>query len=1045
MSTRSPQRLTGALALLWALSPAVAAAAPNHVSVLSDDDGYKLQIDGQDTFVRGMNWGYVPIGTNYSYDFWGQPEDFIRAALTEEMGLLTAMGVNSIRQYPGIPPEWVTWIYENYGITTMINPLVGRYGINVNGAWVPVVDYSNPAHREVIKAETMAAIERYRDVEGVLVWLLGNENNYGLSWKSFEIEALPEGERQVARARHLYSLMGELVDAIHAIDSHHPVVLCNGDLQYIDLIAELAPNLDIMGSNVYRGISSRDLFDRVGDELGLPLLYTEFGSDAYNARTGREDGLAQATYLHGQWQEIYEHTHGKGRSGTAIGGYVFQWSDGWWKYLQEENLDVHDTNANWPNAGYPHDYVEGQNNMNEEWFGITAKGPTRADGSFSVVPRHAYYLLRDAWSLDPYAPDTSIASIEAHYRDIQPSDYNGLAQAGLTKLQVDQLSRVRLSELRLEMSSFVSERPQGYLEGTGSPTFDHMESFWLGAEATPTKDVRADLRLSVLGHVPENRIDHLYWEAAGAPRYVQGAEDLDGTEVDVAALDRVRIHDAGFAWEHSSFTLKGYYRQGHFHWGHKGDFFGLYREAFYGPNPDWYHSDVPIGLEWTGKKALAPFAVALGPQIYWGANPTVIAKAREQVGPVTVSVMHQEDVAQQAVATTSSAIPEPVSRRSTLVIETGSNGLGLTLGGIFAGSNKLGQSYLKAQPSAGGDSYAGSGMDVLEDEIQWIDTLGFRAKLAGGVGPINAYVQGGIQGLVADGGPDPVYNFTGWNLKQSGRGNQRAVVGGLAWTPGAVQIAPSVLWQKPLVGPNPVIDQTIDAETGWYTPRVVPRNVMDDPFVVRENRETTAFELLLVYDPTPGSWMWQWDNFVREDAGFSAALDFVYRFQPTSTDSHIGFTEDGILFSYDEAPPAQDVFDITGHVHLRPRGDMQLRLTGYGGTKQASGSDPRLVTAYGGGVTGWWRTLALETTLKVDDWGPYDYHRDFNLTYPLQLVGDLSGGLARPNLDKSQPRLGIRGQVRTLDEHSPDYLGLSGASGEQDLEWEVGTYAFIGI
>ena len=31
------------------------------------------------------------------------------------------------------------------------------------------------------------------DTPGVLMWLLGNENNYGLSWTSFEIEALPRG------------------------------------------------------------------------------------------------------------------------------------------------------------------------------------------------------------------------------------------------------------------------------------------------------------------------------------------------------------------------------------------------------------------------------------------------------------------------------------------------------------------------------------------------------------------------------------------------------------------------------------------------------------------------------------------------------------------------------------------------------------------------------------------------------------------------------------------------------------------------------------
>ena len=55
------------------------------------------------------------------------------------------------------------------------------------------------------------------------------------------------------------------------------------------------------------------------------------------------------------------------------------------------------------------------------------------------------------------------------------------------------------------------------------------------------------------------------------------------------------------------------------------------------------------------------------------------------------------------------------------------------------------------------------------------------------------------------------------------------------------------------------------------------RNILDDPFAVRSNRETTAGELLLTYDPTPGTWMYDWDNDETEDAPFAASLGFVYR------------------------------------------------------------------------------------------------------------------------------------------------------------------------
>ena len=48
------------------------------------------------------------------------------------MELLRAMGINMIRQGPDIPPRWVTWIHANYGIYTMINHTMGRYGATID-------------------------------------------------------------------------------------------------------------------------------------------------------------------------------------------------------------------------------------------------------------------------------------------------------------------------------------------------------------------------------------------------------------------------------------------------------------------------------------------------------------------------------------------------------------------------------------------------------------------------------------------------------------------------------------------------------------------------------------------------------------------------------------------------------------------------------------------------------------------------------------------------------------------------------------------------
>ena len=110
-------------------------AQADKVSVVNNNQGVKLLVSGKSFMINGMNWDYFPIGTNYSYSLWQQSDDFISAALDAEMPLLKNMGVNAIRVYVGIQPKWIKYIYEKYGIYTMINHSFGRYGLTLNGTW----------------------------------------------------------------------------------------------------------------------------------------------------------------------------------------------------------------------------------------------------------------------------------------------------------------------------------------------------------------------------------------------------------------------------------------------------------------------------------------------------------------------------------------------------------------------------------------------------------------------------------------------------------------------------------------------------------------------------------------------------------------------------------------------------------------------------------------------------------------------------------------------------------------------------------------------
>jgi len=1024
------------------------------IKVVYDKGGSRLQVDGEDFMVLGMNWGYMPIGQNYTYSFWDKPDDIIEAALSKEMSLLKAMGVNTIRHYVGMPPRWVKYVYETYGIYTILNHTIGRYGLTLDGVWLPNTDYSDPKVRETLKAEMRTLVEEFKGTPGVLMWLLGNENNYGLSWRSFEIEALPEGERNAARARHLYSLFGEIIREIKAVDPDRPVAMANGDLQYIDIIAEECQGLDVFGSNVYRGISARDLFEVVDKKLGVPIMFTEFGADAFNAITMKEDQATQAYFLLGQWREIYEQSAGKGRVGNAIGGLIFQWSDGWWKYKQDANLSTHDTNASWPNAGYPADYREGDNNMNEEWWGICAKGPSDPRGIYDVYPRAAYFALRDAFRLDAYAPTTDLDIIRAHFGNIQAMGAVTEAHGSTAAAQTDVMSKVRVSGLRMEFETYstggknistppIEEPQEGYPSFLG---FDHGQSFYADIEAKPNDSIIGRMSLNILGRVPKNPIDEIFYENRGRPRTVK---DSNGNLVELESLERVKIYQASVSWDDRWFQMNAFYRTGHLHWQYEGDFFGMYRDAYYGENIDIYNGEAPIGFEVAGKKSLQGLKVAFGPQLWWGSNPAVFIKYQRNLGGVAWTGMFQEDFAQQTSLTSSLAIPELSTRKASLSMATRLGPFNFEGGAIWSGQPRVDETFQLIDEDLVNSGRPIAPEDVREDTIKHEDTYGFKGKLTYQKGKWNWYGQGAYMGLAAEGGPTAIPTFTGWGLKDSGSGNQINGLTGVAYSMGTWQIGPNFLWQKPIVGPMPHSDDL--AGTAGR-----PRNRLDDPFSVRANRHTTAGELMLTYDPTPATWLWTWDSDVREDANLAGSMSFIYKRHHTTADAGLFISDTEKVYAFAGATPKRDLWEVRCRIVNRFGLSTRMISHLWFGTAEPNGDNERLINRFGLDTRIAWPAIALAGHVMVNDYGPYDYHHDHNLTFPLQLMADISFTLGKPQwFNFPQTRFGVRGTYRTLDRFSNRYQPEGVPEPELDeyypeglpegREWEIRTYLHLVI
>ncbi len=989
-------------------------ASPNIVKTYQDENGWKLLVDGEDHFVNGMVWSYTPIGQNYSYNLWGESEEHIKNVLDYDFGLMRDAGVNTVRYFGMIPPKWVTYVYEEYGIMTIINHLMGRYGHSIGGAWTPQTDYSDPLTRRVLKQEFLDLVELYKDTRGVIMFALGNENNYGLEWRSFEIENLPVGERYARRAEYLYSMFNKAVVEAKEINTNHPYMIVNGDIQYLDIIREQCTDIDILGSNVYRGISFTDMWHRVKNELGLPLLFTEFGSDAFNAVTMMEDQVSQAIWIKGQWKEIYNKAYGQGEEGIALGGLQFEWRDEWWKYKHTENLFIQDTNASWENGGYDFDHIPGENNMNEEWFGICALGYPNRDGVFVAKPRMAYYVLQKIWQIDPYNTEKSVMN-----KKIDAIDMTLLAAASnseLARREISDLRKFRLTGGRMHgdfLFSGKSYAAENY--GKDGVNFSNGEMFFFDFAFQPMRNLTGEFTVNILGNVADKPLEEFYGKRGASFKTVITETNPEGVAVtahkEIKDNERVEIYSFLTEYKHRNFDMTLFYHVPRYHMKYEGDFFGLVYEATDMEGMDIWNDKAPYGIEFNGKRGLNGLTVIAGPEIYWGANPKAVVKYDYRGSLFDYTLMHSEDFAMAEASSTATVSIERPTSQSSVYFRTGlMKDSKLEIGYLVSGREKIGDSYFYVEDG-----------NVFKDEIRFRDTQAVKAKIT-----LQGLMRGiydasfTYAGLVADGG-DPLREFE-TTMPFSGLGNKIEIEGGILFPIGNIWLLPRGLYRKNLIGPNPIIEPYTEGAT--FYPGVTPRNRDRDPFAVLGNRETVSAEFFITYDPTPASFFYSWDRRWREDAHFAFSVGGNYTSYKTGTDSHMfyyleGQTNAPFGIGLEEADVwlGRGTFVLNPNPNLMITGDVEIGRQQSTGTPEGGSKDYYTL----GTKFKFNRKHVFETYAKKDAWGPLDWYRQFNITYPYQFMFDYSMLIDRIYDELISGRLGFRALMKTLDDNAPDF------------------------
>lgn len=392
------------LALLaYGLFFVVQRPARKKVYVQKLKNGHYRLIAGERPFVvKGVCYSPVPIGKSHEYDWWNDPAK----PWIVDGRLMKEMGVNTVRLYqPSADMAAVKKVirdfYRLYGIRTILGHWLGFWEY-------PCPLYGDESFREKIKQQVMEMVRAYKDEPGVLLWVLGNENNYSClgrvnPWSSQEVDREPDPQKKNAlRAKIYYSFVDSLSRQIHQIDPCHPVALGNGELSGLQFAKECAPDVDLVACIIYRGKTFGNLFNSLKATFDKPILLTEMGADAYDAYLNKEDQQMQAFFLLSQWRQIYDNlAQAAGGAGNCLGGVIFEWTDEWWKHdeYSPDKWKLHDTVSNWSNGAYYFDIkAEANMNMNEEWFGIVALSEEKEGGLNKRIPRKSYYVIRDFWN-----------------------------------------------------------------------------------------------------------------------------------------------------------------------------------------------------------------------------------------------------------------------------------------------------------------------------------------------------------------------------------------------------------------------------------------------------------------------------------------------------------------------------------------------------------------------------------------------------------------------------------------------------------------------
>lgn len=316
-----------------------------------------LVVGSQRLVIRGVSYSNAAIGERGGAAYGGQSCRFAR-----DLPVIAAMGANTVRTRALVP--------EDDAVFVSVLDTTGLYWI----ADFPLDPYYDPsqtlgAKRDEILRAFHNYVMRFRGNARLLGYIFGDE-------------VLDDYNRNFAGSvEDFYALLGEAAELLRTAEPQDTPLLATA-VRDPDRLRSTPPGLSFWALNASGTRNFTSVLEAARRNTRLPILVSEFGIDAFDRLSGREDEEAQAAAAVALARQIET-------SANVLGGIYFAFLDEWWREGFDPSRHVAGVTLD---PSFPDGY------RNDAWAGLFRVAATEAPGLDALEPRRAFWALASAWN-----------------------------------------------------------------------------------------------------------------------------------------------------------------------------------------------------------------------------------------------------------------------------------------------------------------------------------------------------------------------------------------------------------------------------------------------------------------------------------------------------------------------------------------------------------------------------------------------------------------------------------------------------------------------